>query len=82
MKPKQLTNQRQKKEVTAKNMLWRNHGCTENNSTLKYTKEQYTKAKGCTAQAMIKWNKFFPKAEQFTADEITESKTQRHKQSL
>tara|TARA_B110000114_G_C14888906_1_gene315878 strand:+ start:387 stop:641 length:255 start_codon:yes stop_codon:yes gene_type:complete len=83
MKPQQLTDQKikPKKELTARRMLWANYRAMEGGKALRYTKKHYENAKGCTAQAMIKWNKFFPKADQFTEDEITESRQERKKQS-
>jgi len=83
MKLQQLTDRKikPKKELTARRMLWANYRAIEGGKPLRYTKHQYSIAKGCTAQAMIKWNKFFIDAEQFSKDEIKESQIQRQKQS-
>ena len=79
MKLHQLTDRKLKtrKELTARRMLWRNYRAVESGKPLRHTKQQYANAKGCTAQAMIKWNKFFIDAEQFTKDEIKESRLKR-----
>ena len=75
MKPHQTT--KPKKELTARRMLWGNYRAIESAKGLRYTKQQYSNAKGCTAQYMIKWNKFFVDAEQFSKDEIKESRLKR-----
>ena len=82
MKLQQLTDRKikPKKELTARRILWANYRAIEGGKTLRYTKYQYSIAKGCTAQAMIKWNKFFVEAEQFSKEEIQKSKIQRQKQ--
>ena len=60
-----------KKKLTV-DEIWSVNVKTSNNGyKLPYSKQQHSKAEGCTADAMRYWNECLPKAKQYTKKEHT-----------